>query len=192
MSVLWKLSLVMALAALAGFAQPNDYSDAKAWLCRPGGHDACDTDLSTTVIEPGGKLSVETWAAAADAPVDCFYVYPTVSTDPTPNSDMTADAAELNVIRQQFARFGSKCRPYAPLYRQITLAGLRSMMAGGGGSLARGLQYDDVKDAWNYYLEHDNKGRGYVLIGHSQGSFILDDLIRQEIDGKPIQSRLIS
>ena len=42
-----------------------------------------------------------------NAPIDCFYVYPTVSTDPTPNSDMIADAAELNVIRQQFARFGS-------------------------------------------------------------------------------------
>ena len=45
---------------------------------------------------------------------------------------MNADPAELNVVRQQFARFGSKCRLYAPLYRQVTLAGLRQMMAGGG------------------------------------------------------------
>ena len=139
-----------------------------------------------------GQLSRETWTADPNAPIDCFYVYPTVSTDTAPNSDMTADAAELNVIRQQFARFASKCRPYAPLYRQVTLAGLRSRLAGGGGSLARGLQYDDVKDAWNYYLEHDNKGRGFVLIGHSQGSFILDELIRNEIDGKPVQSRMVS
>jgi len=139
-----------------------------------------------------GQLSRETWTADPNAPIDCFYVYPTVSTDTTPNSDMTADAAELNVIRQQFARFASKCRPYAPLYRQVTLAGLRSRLAGGGGSLARGLQYDDVKDAWNYYLEHDNKGRGFVLVGHSQGSFILDELIRNEIDGKPAQSRMVS
>ena len=40
---------------------------------------------------------------------------------------MTADPAELNVVAQQFARFGSLCRPYAPLYRQVTLAGLRAM-----------------------------------------------------------------
>src|SRR5215831_16738295 len=171
---------------------PNDYSDPKAWLCRPGGHDACDVDLTTTIITADGKLSRETWNADPNAPIDCFYVYPTVSTDPTPNSDMTSDAAELNVIRQQFARFGSQCRRYAPMYRQVTLAGLRQLLGGGGGALDRGLQYDDVLDAWKYYLEHDNQGRGFVLIAHSQGSFILQRLIREEIDGKPVQSRMIS
>ena len=49
-----------------------------------------------------------------------------------------------------------------------------------------------MKDAWNYYLQHDNKGRGVVLVAHSQGSFILNRLIREEIDGKPIQSRMVS
>jgi hypothetical protein len=188
--------LAIGLGAAIASAQtaPNNYADSKSWLCRPGQHDACDVDMTTTVIAPDGKLSRETWAADANAPIDCFYVYPTVSTDPTPNSDMTPDPAEMNVIRQQFARFGSKCRPYAPMYRQITLAGLRTILArpGAGGSLDRGLQYDDVLDAWNYYLEHDNRGRGVVLIGHSQGSIILSRMIREEIDGKPVQSRVVS
>jgi hypothetical protein len=105
---------------------------------------------------------------------------------------MTPDAAEENVVRQQFARFGSQCRRYAPMYRQVTLAGLRQLLGGGGGALDRGLQYDDVLDAWKYYLEHLNQGRGFVLIAHSQGSFILQRLIREEIDGKPVQSRMIS
>jgi hypothetical protein len=171
----------------------NDYSDEKTWLCRPGRHDACDVDLRTTVVAADGKLTPETWTADPNAPIDCFYVYPTVSTDATPNSDMTADAAELNVVKIQFARFASKCRPYAPLYRQITLAGLRRGLASGNlPSLNTGVGYDDVRDAWRYYLEHDNKGRGVVLIGHSQGSFALMELMRQEIDGKPIQSRLVS
>jgi hypothetical protein len=189
------LAALFAAAAAAQTTAPNNYADPKSWLCRPGQQDACDTDLTTTVIGPGGKLSRETWAADLKAPIDCFYVYPTVSTDPTPNSDMNPDPAEMNVIRQQFARFGSKCRRYAPMYRQITLAGLRRILAPGGGggvSLDHGLQYDDVRDAWKYYLEHDNQGRGFVLIGHSQGSFILAELIRQEIDGKPIQSRMVS
>jgi hypothetical protein len=192
-------ALMMILAAVC-LAQPapspssNDYADAKSWLCRPRQHDACEVDNTTTIVTAQGKLSRETWKADPNAPVDCFYVYPTVSTDPTPNSDMNADPAELNVIRQQFARFGSKCRTYAPMYRQITLAGLRRVLAGGaaGGALDRGLQYDDVKDAWNYYLEHDNKGRGFALIAHSQGSFILARLIREEIDGKPVQPRMLS
>jgi len=172
--------------------QPNNYRDPRSWLCRPGlKNDACDVDLTTTVIAAGGQLTRETWTADANAPVDCFYVYPTVSTDPTPNSDMTPDAPELNVIRQQFARFGSVCRRYAPVYRQITLVGLRRVL-GGGGALDHGLQYDDVRDAWRDYLEHDNDGRPFVLIGHSQGSFILAELIRQEIDGKPVQARMVS
>jgi hypothetical protein len=197
-----RLVFFALVSAGAGFAQqaaapapaPNDYSDAKSWLCRPGRHDACDVDLTTTVVAADGKLSRETWAADANAPIDCFYVYPTVSTDPTPNSDMIADEAERNVIRQQFARFASKCRVYAPMYRQITLAGLRLILGGAkpGASLDHGLQYDDVRDAWRYYLEHDNQGRGFVLVGHSQGSFILAELIRQEIDGKPAATRMVS
>jgi hypothetical protein len=173
--------------------KPNDYSDPKTWLCRPGGKDACAIDETTTVVAADGKLTRETWTADPKAPVDCFYVYPTISTDPTPNSDMNPDPAELNVIKQQFARFASKCQPYAPIYRQVTLAGLRRMLAPGAAiTLDQGLQYDDVKDAWNYYLQHDNKGRGFVLVAHSQGSFILNRLIREEIDGKPIESRMLS
>src|SRR5262249_15497592 len=154
----------------------------------------CDTDLTTTIIGTDGKLSTESWKPDPNAPIDCFYVYPTVSTDPTPNSDMTPDPAEFGVVRQQFARFASKCRPYAPLYRQVTLAGLRTRLAGGvgGAGLVRGVQYDDVKDAWNYYLNHDNNGRGFVLVAHSQGSFILDELIRNEIDGQGVQGRMVS
>src|SRR5262245_46259549 len=148
---------------------PNDYSDVKSWLCRPGRKgDACDVDETATIVAADGKLTRETWTADSNAPIDCFYVYPTISTDPTPNSDMTADPAELNVVRQQFARFASKCKPYAPLYRQVTLAGLRRMLAGGGGggSLENGTQYTDVKDAWNAYLKNDNKGRGVALVAH--------------------------
>ena len=114
--------------------EANDYSDPKTWLCRPGGKDACAVDETATVVAADGKLTRETWTADPKAPIDCFYVYPTVSTDPTPNSDMTADPAELNVVKQQFARFGSKCQPYAPMYRQVTLVGLRRMLAPGAAA----------------------------------------------------------
>jgi hypothetical protein len=175
--------------------KPNDYADPKSWLCRPGQTgSACDIDHTTTVVAADGTLKKETWTANPNAPIDCFYVYPTVSTDPTPNSDMTADPAEANVVKQQFARLASQCRPYAPLYRQVTLAGLRRLLAGGGGAaaLVSGVQYDDVRDAFNYYLQNDNKGRGFVLVAHSQGSFILAELVRREIEGKPVQPRMVS
>lgn len=172
---------------------PNDYTDDKTWLCRPGRKgDACDIDLTTTVVAADGAMSRETWAADPKAPIDCFYVYPTISTDPTDNSDMNADPAELNVIAQQFARFASKCRPFAPLYRQLTLAGLRKQLTGPRFAFDKGVQYDDVRDAWRDYLKRDNQGRGVVLVSHSQGSFILTTLLRDEIEGKPIQKQLVS
>jgi hypothetical protein len=170
----------------------NDYSSGETWLCRPGRQDACAVDLTTTIVAANGKLTKETWAADPKAPVDCFYVYPTVSLDPTPNSDMNAGPEEKAVVRSQLARFGSKCRIYAPLYRQVTLTALRAGIAGKPMAADRAIGYNDVVDAWKYYLDHDNQGRGVVLIGHSQGSGVLTQLIRNEIDGKPIQERIIS
>ena len=171
----------------------NDYSKPENWLCRPGRtDDACAIDLTTTVVAADGTLTKETWAANPKAAIDCFYVYPTVSADPTPNSDMNAGNEERNVVRQQFARFASQCRPYAPLYRQVTLSGLRAILAGGKVTLDEGIGYEDVKDAWNYYMKNDNNGRGVVIIGHSQGSYVLTGLIGREIEGSPAQARVIS
>lgn len=177
---------------------PNDYGKADAWLCRPGkAGDACAVDMTTTIVAASGAYSTEAFEADANAPIDCFYVYPTVSNDPGPTSDMTANAEELNVVRQQLARFGAKCRIYAPLYRQFTLTALRAMivgkpLAGSADPAVRQVGYHDVVDAWNHYLAHDNRGRGVVLIGHSQGSGVLTRMIAAEIDGKPVQAKLIS
>src|SRR5205823_1765193 len=179
-------------AATGPVRAKNEYSKSESWLCRPGRQDACAVDLTATIVAANGKLTRETWAANPKAPIDCFYVYPTVSTDATPNSDMVAGPEELNVIRAQFARFASKCRVYAPLYRQVTLTALRAFLAGRTMGIDLALGYNDVLDAWKYYLEHDNDGRGVVLIGHSQGSLVLTQLIKSEIDGKPLQSRIIS
>jgi Protein of unknown function (DUF3089) len=192
------IALATLLSALAANAEapttaaPNDYSKPDNWLCRPGRQDACTVDLTTTIVAADGALTREEYKANPSAPVDCFYVYPTVSLDATGNSDMNIGPEEKNVILQQFARFGSQCRQYAPLYRQITLSALRAMIAGKPLEADRALAYKDVVDAWNYYLEHDNKGRGVVLIGHSQGSGLLARLIPEQIEGKPVHSRLVS
>ena len=186
-------SVFMPSNAKAQEPEPNDYADGATWLCRPGRQDACAVDLNTTVIGADGTLSLERWSSDPSAPIDCFYVYPTVSTDQSTNSNMTPDEAELRVIEQQFARFASACRPYAPSYRQVTLVGLMAMFAGGGlRDLEQGLAYNDVRDAFHHYLEHDNGGRDFVLIGRSQGSYILTRLIRDEIEGHPAQDKMIS
>ena len=186
------IAFILSLALSQTPAAKNDYSKAENWLCRPGGQDACAVDLTTTVISEDGRLTPEKFTAHPNPPIDCFYVYPTVSLDTGGNSDMTAGPEERNVIRSQFARFASQCRPFAPLYRQFTLTALRANTAGKPMAADRTLGYNDVLEAWTHYLKTDNNGRGVVLIGHSQGSGVLSQLIRNEIDGKPIQSRIIS
>jgi hypothetical protein len=197
-TLMTRLALILAAAVAispAASAAPNDYADANNWLCRPGmdkAKNACEVDLTATVIAADGKTSVEKWQANPQAEIDCFYVYPTVSLDTTPNSDMIAGPEERNVVHQQLARFGSQCRIFAPLYRQLTLPALRNMLGGQQTGADMQLGYNDVLDAWNHYLKHDNQGRGVVLIGHSQGSSMLTQLISREIDGKPVQSQMIS
>ena len=181
-------------AAAAANLPANDYADDKNWLCRPGRKgDACDVDLTTAVVAADGSVTREAFTPNPKAPIDCFYVYPTVSTDPGVNSDMNPDPAELNVVLQQFARFGSKCRTFAPMYRQMTLAGLRQRLGGGASAVNfnDGVWYQDARDAFRSYLQRDNQGRGFVLVGHSQGAYILTEILRQEIDGKPVQKRLV-
>lgn len=191
--------LALSIAATDAFAQTTaaspstDYGNPQAWLCRPDRPGACDVDLSTTVLGRDGRSTVERARLDPKAPVDCFYVYPTVSTDTTTNSDLVPDAAERNVVRLQLARFGTQCRLFAPMYRQLTLAAMsRAHAAGNESPDFLGVGYEDVRAAWRYYLAHDNGGRGVVLIGHSQGTSILTELIRHEIEGTPIQSRIVS
>jgi hypothetical protein len=172
---------------------PADYSLPEHWLCRPGkAGDACSIDLSTTVIAADGTLTSEPFAANPAAPIDCFYVYPTVSNDQTPNSDLVAGPEEQAVIAAQLARFGSQCRLFAPLYRQVTLTSLRAAVAGMPTAADRVLGFNDVVAAWKHYLANDNQGRGVVLIGHSQGSSVLTQLIASQLDTAPLDTKLIA
>ena len=193
--VVFCLGLALPAVSVAQTGQQAvDYDDNDNWLCRPGDLRACDADLTATIVAADGSLSREGFSHNPDASIDCFYVYPTVSRDSSPNSDMDAGPEELNVIRSQFARLGSQCRLFAPLYRQVTLTALRANLAGSGQGMAadRDLGYNDIVDAWNHYLENDNDGRGVILIGHSQGSGVLSRLISSEIEGKPVQEKIVS
>lgn len=189
---------LLALVAAPAFAQPVppapvDYTADASWLCRPGRADACGAPYRVTSVAANGKLTETALPSTpAKAKIDCFYVYPTVSTDSGGNSDMTADPAELSVAKIQFAPFREVCRTYAPLYRQVTLAALRAVLLGQPTTADRVLAYTDVSAAWADYLKRDNGGRGVVLIGHSQGSGVLKALLAQEIEGKPIASRVIA
>ena len=51
-------------------------------------------------------------------------MYPTVSTQPTANANLTMDPQETAVAVAQASRFSQVCNVYAPMYRQLTVAGI--------------------------------------------------------------------
>jgi len=186
--------LGVAAASTAGAATAAAVSTAESrastvWLCRPGlRSNPCLGNLTTSVVYPNGSSSTQRAAPAANPPVDCFYVYPTVSTQPTVNANLHIDPQERAVALEQASRFSQVCRVYAPVYPQLTLAALDD---GEINPRTTAIAYRGVLSAWNDYLAHYNDGRGVVLIGHSQGAALLIGLIKRQIDPDPAERRLL-
>jgi Protein of unknown function (DUF3089) len=185
------VGIAMCLAAGAGTLPASASSVASSptaaqpaetvWLCRPGLPDnPCESDLTTTVVRANGSQSLQRAAPARRPPVDCFYVYPTVSAQPTVNADLSIDPELIAVAEYQAARFSQVCRVYAPVYPQLTIAAI------GGRATPEALEtaYAGVLSAWREYLARDNRGRGVVFIGHSQGTGMLVRLLASEVDPK--------
>ena len=182
------------LARYADYESAN-YGDQSHWLCRPGADDACAGDLTATVVEADGTTRPEEFVPADDPPVDCFYVYPTISRDETPYSDWEASPEEEGfVVLHQAARLASACRVFAPIYRQRTLTALLASLGGSDPPVGQeGDPFADVLDAFRTYMAEDNDGRGFVLVGHSQGAGLLGELIRTEIDPHDdVRARLVA
>jgi len=178
-----------ATASPAATASAATEASGTVWLCRPGLPDnPCESRLEATVVSADGTSTAEAAAPAEDPPIDCFYVYPTVSGQTTVNATLDIDPEVKAIAVQQASRFSQVCRVYAPVYRQLTLTTINS---GTDSAEARALAYGDVLSAWRDYLANHNDGRGVVFIGHSQGTFMLTNLIATEIDPDPDLRRLV-
>ncbi len=184
--------LLAALHASAIAQDADPWAKDEAWLCKPGRQDLCAEPVTRATLDAQGNVAREVLRPNPAAPVDCFYIYPTISLDPNGNSSLVPGPGERRAVASQLAMFSSVCRPFAPMYRQVTLAGLRAVMQGNPGAANADMAYADVAAAWRHYLEVDNQGRGVVLIGHSQGTRMLMQLIQREIEGKPAQARIVS
>lgn len=167
-------------------ADTTDYSVAANWVCRPGSDVPCTTGLDAEVLNADGTTEAQPFTAATDPLIDCFYVYPTVSQEQTDYADLT-DSPEIQAVtREQVGRLSSRCRVFAPIYRQETSYGLNH------GAPPSDDPMLDVQGAWTYYLQNYNQGRGVVLVGHSQGTILLQQLIANSIDGTGTQALLVS
>jgi hypothetical protein len=191
-----RMVAVLAITALAvlGLAATASAKSGTVWLCKPGlKSDPCKADRTTTVVTFSGLTRQETVQKPIKGKpaVDCFYVYPTVSEQEGPNANLTIEPQETQVAIDQASRFSQLCKVYAPMYPQLTLKAIKNP---GGVTFEDQLKaYSGVRSAFAEYMQKYNKGRGIVLIGHSQGSLLLEQLIKEQFDTKPsLRKQLIS
>jgi Protein of unknown function (DUF3089) len=160
------------------------------WLCRPGvTPDPCTDSLDATSVDGQGQSTFVAASPAKNPKIDCFYVYPTVSTETTPNANLTIQPQEIGAAVAQASRFSQVCRVFAPMYPQATTGDIGATPPDQEVETA----YAGLLKAWDYYINDLNDGRGFVLIGHSQGAEVVTNLIQKEIDPNPtLRKRMVS
>lgn len=153
-------------------------------------------DLKTLPAAPDYAVP-EGWLvkpAAPTAPVDVFFVYPTVLFN---NTDWIMDtnrpdmrAAAMETVITQASVFEGQANIYAPMYRQMNLAGLG--LSDADAAPLQKIVHNDVWRALTHYLKYENNGRPFFLAGHSQGSMILTDLLLDHWGSTGAEDRLVA
>src|SRR3984885_14377276 len=162
-------TVTIGVQPAVGAVGPVSRRDAAGvvWLCRPGiAANPCTANENTTVVSSDGSTSIQPAHPAIDPAVDCFYAYPTVSTEKMPNANLTVQPTETTAAVQQASRFSQVCRVWAPMYRQRTVASLATGL--GGHRASTTVAYNSLLAGWRDYLSRYNDKRPIVLIGHSQ------------------------
>jgi hypothetical protein len=132
------------------------------WLCLPGmADDPCAQSLSTTAVTATGTTSVSSPKPTTSTRFACFYVYPTASQEPSVNADLRRGKAEIDAALVQATPFSPVCQVYAPIYRQVTVAGLAEHPDLNVGPAETVVAYDSIKAGFEDFLSHELDGRPF-------------------------------
>ena len=162
----------------------NAYDNPAMWFARPG-----QPGDALVQWRPDGLV-----AEAERADVAVFFVHPTSYLKKThwnaPLDDPSARQIGEVVVRGNASVFAAAAEVWAPRYRQATFGAFIS-----GQSEARAaheLAYADVAEAFDAFVAAQPPGRGIVLAGHSQGSFILKRLLTEKVAGTALAKRIVA
>ncbi len=127
---------------------------------------------------------------------DVFYLLPTCVAAWNDNAGVTHYNAEPKNPEHRKAWqlsaeladtiFATRANLFLPYYRQATFGGLE----GESSKKYSRIALRDVCDAFDYYMNHYNHGRRFILAGYSQGGLLVKELLKH-IDDKTY-SRMIA
>jgi DUF3089 family protein len=159
-----------------------DYSLADSWAITPNTY----------------PTNLKQWqSTTTNLKADVFYIYPTLNVEKKdirwnmPVSDKVQYNKIVNkAVYFQASAFLNAGRLYVPIYRQAHIRAYAQFK--NGGKEALDLAYADVKTAFLYYLKNFNKGRPFIIAAHSQGTTHAIRLLKELLDGTPLQKQLIA
>tara|TARA_B100001094_G_scaffold204004_1_gene197933 strand:+ start:159 stop:1178 length:1020 start_codon:yes stop_codon:yes gene_type:complete len=162
--------------------KPN-YSDKNSWAVLP---ENIPDEISIFNIDENKKEA------------DVFYIYPTLIDSKNQrewNSDIWDEDIRNDVINRpvkyQASAWLDAGNLYVPYYRQAHIRVFNDKFRVDGDK-ALNLAYNDIKEAFTYYLENFNNDKPFIIASHSQGTVHAKRLIAEFIDGKELQKKLIA
>lgn len=168
-----------------------DYSNTDYWAAHPSKWDPSDS-----VPLPLRANYVRGTTA------DVFFIHPTTYTSKEKPSGWNAavDDAALNAktdystILFQASAFNTAGQVFAPRYRQANYFAYfpKTHDDSVEARAAFEIAYEDVKNAFLYYLKNENHGRPIIIATHSQGATHGKRLLKEFFDGKELGKQLVA
>jgi hypothetical protein len=164
--------------------------------------------LSFSTIGCGGSDSLDysnknNWFKITDNPTkqyDAFYVFPTVwraSESDGLYCDINNESLRSRapgVYENQAKVLESIANMYVPFYRQADAAKIITYSVSDmEAAIYNNYPYKDVINAFEYYLNNFNNGRPFFLVGHSQGSMVIKNILQVYMKEHPdVYKRMIA
>lgn len=163
-----------------------DYSKLNYWASHPWKADPADNIPSSAKNKKKDTLA------------DVFFIHPTTYTSIAMpfgwNADIDNESinkkTDKGTILYQASVFNQDNRIFAPRYRQANLKAFFTTDKTAAGE-AFDIAYDDVRSAFEYYLENYNQGRPIIIASHSQGTLHAGRLLKDFFENKPLKKKLI-
>lgn len=166
--------------------KPN-YNNLDYWAAHPWKWDPSDS-----IPKP---LRYE----SRDTSVDVFFLHPTTYTkkrkmksqNAAIDDDYINAKTDYSTILYQASVFNQHARVFAPRYRQAHITSFFTAEKA-TAKKAFELAYEDLKIAFEYYLQHWNNGRPIIIASHSQGSMMAEKLLKEYFENKPLKNKLVA
>lgn len=152
------------------------------------------SNLTTQEPDYSNSYYWASFPASIEKDVDVFFVYPTLfGGTGILNMDIEDDNMRdlvQAVLPKQASVFSNNCNIYAPYYRQMAMDGLSMDPQEQNRYFSIGLA--DIEKAFDYYIDNLNNGRPFILAGHSQGSMVLVQLMKDRFNKPELMSKLVA